>query len=211
MQITKTQWLRLGITGAAVLLVGWGMWRCQGHSIGQLTPVWSTRRYAEMSDYGWPMFHTHEVASWDMPTRYPYTPTNAQHDRTSIFPGIVVDVCVWCLAVLGTACVVWRWTAHARQWSLRTVFGVFCVVAVLLGWWRTEYNIAIKVVPPRYPELYTVYAEAPMLTLLQSPWYVYVPVLFGLGCGIYWVGWIGGAIAAKIIGRIRHVAMSKLR
>ena len=50
-----------------------------------------------------------------------------------------------------------------------------------------------------------------MLTLLHSPWYVYVPVLFGLGCGVYWVGWIGGGIMVKIVRGIHHVAMSKLR
>jgi hypothetical protein len=152
------------------------------------------------------MFHTHQVKSGDT-----FVPASAKYDRTVLFPGILVDATVWCLVLVATGCIVWRWTAHGRQWRLRNLFGVSVVVAILLGWWRWECDAAAKSLPARYVDLYTMYSDAPMLTLLQSPWYVYVPVLFGLGCGIYWIGWIGGRIKAKIIEGIHHVAMSKLR
>ena len=64
----------------------------------------------------------------------------------------------------------------------------FFAVAVLLGWWRWEYDTAARNVPAGYVFVYAMFSDVPMLTLLHSPWHVYVPVLFGLGCGVYWIG-----------------------
>jgi hypothetical protein len=209
MSMSKSKLLRLGLTVAAILLVGWGMWHCQGHS--RLLDIrWVDGRDVATFDRGGPMFHTHEIVSWAF-DRVSFSRRAALDDRTAIFPGALVDVTVWCAVLIATGCVVWQWAAYGRQWSLRTVFGIFFVVAILLSWWRTECNIAAAQVPAKYADVFIVLSEAPMLTLLRSPWYVCVPVLFGLGCGMYWAGWIGGSIAAKIIKGIHHVAMSKLR
>jgi hypothetical protein len=212
MQRSKGQLLRLCMTGAAVLLVGWGMWQCQGHRAVSIALV-RDRHYArddETSENGWPTFHTRQTTSREF-DQTSWAETSVECERTAIFPGALIDVSVWCVVLIATGCVAWLCVAHGRQWSLRTVFGVFFVVAVLLGWWRWEYNIAAAQFPARYAYLYTVYSEAPMLTLLNSPWYIYVPVLFGLSCGIYCTGWIGGSVAAKIIKGVHHVAVSKLR
>ncbi len=206
MQISKNQFLRLGIAGAAVLLVGWGMWQCQSHLCLLDSQMFYPSDYVDTSEYGWPMFHTHEIKSGDT-----FVPASARYERSALFPGMLVNASVWCLVLIGTVCVVWRWTGHGRQWRLRTLFGVVLVVAILLGWWRWERDVAAKVVPLKYIEFCLVYSDSPMLTLLHSAWQVYVPVFFGLGCGIYWVGWIGSSAAVKIVRGTRYVAMSKLR
>ncbi len=207
MHISKSQLLRCGVTLAVVLLVGWGIWQCQSHRSLLDLQMFYPASHVKTSEYGWPMFHTHEIETADDI----FVPASARYERSALFPGVLVNASVWCLVLVATGCVAWRWTAHGRQWRLRTLFGVSIVVAILLGWWRWEYNAAVRFFPPKYAGLYTTLSDAPMLTLLYSPWYVYIPVLFGLGCGIFWIGWIGGIIVSTIGRVIHHVAMSKLR
>ena len=204
MQISKRQLLRIGVTTGAILLVGWGVWQCQGHCRMQYETVFG--RDALTSEYGWPMPHTRLI---DFSVGWAFG--SAQYGRTTLYPGVLVNASASCLVLVATGCVVWRWTTCGRQWSLQTVFGVFFAVAVLLGWWRWEYDTAARNVPAGYVFVYAMFSDVPMLTLLHSPWHVYVPVLFGLGCGVYWIGWLGGIIVAKIIKGTCHTAMSKLR
>ena len=120
----------------------------------------------------------------------------------SFVPGAIIDVAVWCLILIATICVVWRWTANVRQWQLRTLFSVFVVVASLLGWWKYERDLFASRyhVELRGSDLseFTLISELPLLVLLRFPWYVFIPVLFGLACSIYWVIWIGGVIVTRV-------------
>ncbi len=149
MQISKSQVLRLGITAGVVLLVGWGMWQCQdGHRLLDCRTFYPSD-YFHTSEYGWPMFHTYEIVTGDV-----FVPRSARYDRTPLFPGVLVDPAVWCLVLIATGCVAWQWTAHSRQWGLRTLFWVSVVVAVLLGWWRWEHDIATGPLPAGYIKLF---------------------------------------------------------
>jgi hypothetical protein len=204
MQPTKRGILRCGITLTVVLAVAWAIWRCQQFVLGApcLLPA------------GWPMPHTrHPILSNVKAividgTTYPVP---------SLLPGALVDIGVWCLILIGTGCVAWRWTANAHQWSLRTMFGVIAVVAILLGWWKYEHDALATWLSAHGVNFTEVDDEmvtdsgVPLLALLQFSWYVYVPVLFGLACGIYWIGWISGRIIGRIITMVHHVAMPKLR
>ena len=131
----------------------------------------------------------------------------------SLLPGTIVDVAVWCLILIATICVVWRWTANGRQWQLRTLFGVFVVVASLLGWWKYERDLfasrllgdSVELTESDVTEL-TVASELPLLALLRFPSHVFIPVFFGLACGIYWIVWIGGVIVTRVIRMGSHAA-----
>lgn len=80
------------------------------------------------------------------------------------------------------------------------MFGVSAIVAILLGWWKYEYDHGIELPAAADAIGLARYYDAPLVTLLDFDWYVYVPVLFGLGCGIYWIGWMGGKLLAWITG-----------
>ena len=128
----------------------------------------------------------------------------------NLLPGAIIDVAVWCLILTATICVVWRWTANGRQWGLRTLFSVFVVAASLLGWWKYERDLfasrySVELSDSDVSE-FTVADELPLLVLLLFPWYVFIPVLFGLACSIYWVISIGGVIATRVIRMGSHAA-----
>jgi len=218
--MSNRQRLRCGVTAAAVLLVGWAIWQCQRSA--RLVDIdiditrWCSfsedpdaahdaeREESETSDLGWPLPHTHEES-----ISRPSNPTAVRYERTALFPGVLVDAAAWCLMLFGTGCVVWRWAANARQFRLGTLFSLFVVAAILLGWWKHEHDDRAVLV---FGKLVTItFDPPPMLALLLFPWYVYVPVLFGLGCGIYGIGWMGGRILAKMIKGVHHVALPKLR
>ena len=213
MQVSKSQLLRCSVTLAAVLLVGWAIWQSQESAHLYLLdrdfdgPQSSTASIApyETQGYGWPLPHALWKETWQSVglTRVP-------SDRIAfLFPGVLIDVAVWCVILVATGCVVWRWTANSRQFRLGTLFSLSVVAAILLGWWKYEHDDRTILFMGK-PVIVTLDLP-PMLALLQFPWCVYVPVLFGLGCGIYWIGWIGGILVGKIVGVIHHVAMPKLR
>jgi hypothetical protein len=220
MQVSKSHMLRCGVAVAVVLWVGWAIWQCQcSASLIALDldiTKWCSfsanedeqqadREEGDTMEVGWPLLHTHEKKTWRSSD-----PTAVRCDRTILWPGMIFDVGVWCLVLVGTACVVWRWVGHVRQWRLRTLFGIIVVVAILLGWRKYEYDHGIEL--PGVADVIGLarYYDAPLVTLLLDfDWYVYVPVLFGFGCGIYWIGWMGGKLLAWITVN-RHVAMPKL-
>jgi hypothetical protein len=145
------------------------------------------------------MLHTHEAETWK-------TLTPLSYDRSALFAGMLVDICVWCVMLVATYCIVWRWAANWRQFRLRTLLAIFAVVAVLLGWWKYEHD------DPGVRFLGAIALDVcyvPMLVLLQFPCYVYIPVLFSLGCSVYWIGWIGGRMATKLVQMVCRRAMPK--
>lgn len=207
MRVSKSKLFRCGATIAAVLTVGWGIWRCQDYRrfapIPHVQPLNDVFRIWALGpvDLGWPMPHTREPQ-----TLKASSPSSAQVQQTFLTPGLFIDVAVWGVMLAGTTWIVWRWSANPRQFRLRTMFALSAVAAVLLSWWKCEHRSPAT----SLGELDTFIENLPMLALLQFPWYVYVPVLFGLACGICLVGWASGRIMLGLVQVVRHVGMPKL-
>jgi hypothetical protein len=203
------------VTAVAVLWVGWAIWQSQEAeyyrtegdikqlqlSISSFDPSFDT------SAFGWPLPHSLRKVPWDSGN---LTTPPVPLDRIAfLFPGVLIDVAAWCVILVATGCVVRRWAANAWQFRLRTLFSLAVVAAILLGWWKYEHDDRTVFLFGQ-PVIVTLDLP-PLLALLQFPWYVYVPVLFGLGCSIYCTGWIAGILVGKIVTVIHHVAMPKLR
>lgn len=206
MRITRNQWLRCGITAAIVLTVGWGIWRCQTDRRFADVGVPSRRTLAleiatgELSftswPNGWPMHHS--CVATVLNSR---TAAVVRHERTVFWYGMITDVGTWCVMLIGAGWIAWQWSGSPRQFRLRTMFALCAVVAFLLGWWKYENDSR--------PGVGIVLGNRPMLELLFSPWYVYVPVLFGLGCGIYWTGWVASGSLRRIARAVHFAAPPK--
>jgi hypothetical protein len=227
MRVSKRRALRCVITAAVVLWVARALWQSQESARLCLVSDFDLPQSVicsfdsfERLAFGWPLPHTLKKETLEsrtaglqwvgLPSVGCPSVTSDQCERIGLlFPGMLIDVAAWCVIVAAASCVVWRWTANARQFRLGTLFSLTFVVAVLLGWWKYEHD-ARTILFMGQPVIVTLDLP-PMLALLQFPWYVSIPVLFGLGCTIYSAIWVGGRIIGGAIRRVRHVAVPKLQ
>jgi hypothetical protein len=189
-----TMLLRVGnlMSLSAAALVAWALWQAQRPGmIVETGPLYYPAGYDITTKHGWPAFFVLQKETGDR-----FTP-NSQEFRHTIAPcGLAVDIAAWCAIVMATFCLSWRAFRQRFQCGLGFLFSTTTTVAVLLAWWRVEYQACWD---PKYTALLILIAETPMLRLLHFSPLIYIPILLGTSClilgMILMLGWLVRRVA----------------
>lgn len=147
-------------------------------------------QFSHTVKFGWPAFwlSRHEYGN-------SFVPRSKQIDYSLLSYGnLAVNLAAWLAMVAASAYVVWRMFSHRWQFSMRVLLVSTAAVALLLGWWRLEYQACWMPTRPRLTGLLVELAETPMLRLLRFRPDIYLPVLFAEACAIVCVPFAGQAI-----------------
>ena len=174
-------WLRIFpkwlVSLCATLLVGSALWlaQCRGRHVGTNAVVYA--RHTSVTDntvHGWPESWVLRHENWDTSL-----PSSRKSDYSLVLWNLAVDLAAWIAVVIATARESWRMHSCRGQFTLRFLFSITSVVAILLAWWRIEYvGCFVDGVPVLWDP------QTPMLRILQFPPLVCIPVLLGVGCAI---------------------------
>jgi hypothetical protein len=159
---------------AAVLYVGWGLYTVQFRGFyGVDGDVWfdSTTSFTD-SKYGWPVLFVTRTETYEMvASRF------IQHISDEVgYCALAADAALWLAMIAATVYIARRALWSGWRFRLSSLFAVTTAAAVMLAWWRVE-RARWVVIPLLQAEV-----GAPLLRLLDYSPFVYVPVLFGVGC-----------------------------
>ena len=193
MTVVLNHTVRLCICIGSALLVAWGLWRCQVPGEPLDLPL-TYGGHADSTKEGWPAFHSirHEWVDWD-----PSVPP--KRVREILWAGLFVDLAVWSVILAGTVVVAWRLMASRGQMRLATVLFAVAVVAILLSWWRCEYECCRLPEKPERSECLRSVAQTPMLRLTRQPLYVSGVVGIGLACAIQSFGHLTISLICRVL------------
>jgi hypothetical protein len=170
-------------TAIVVLAVGAAVLSLQVRGRGGL-PVGGAEWFAAPFSHGWPTTAMSRIESLNLTTRT----TNAYTDFDWSPVGTVVNVMVLVILLAGTAvaCELWRRrTIRAWQFNLRNLLAFLTIAAILLALWQNDVWLSQQLAA-------RIGTSDPYLNdgIRNEPWYVQVPIFFGLGCVIYSAGWM---------------------
>jgi hypothetical protein len=102
--------------------------------------------------------------------------------------GVFVNVASTLILLVGTTIACQLWCRRAADWwqfSLRDLLAFLSIAAILLALWQNDVWLSQQLAA-------RIGTSAPYLNggIRYEPWYVQVPILFGLGCVIYSAGWM---------------------
>ena len=160
------------------VLVGWALWRAQNPGVlVEAGPLTYPPTFDDTTKHGWPIF-------WVLRNRYgeTFVPGSTKVDYSVLPFNLAFDIAAWFAVVIATAYISWRITFCRGQFTLRFLFSVTTVVAILLAWWKIEYAWCSLGDDSKFTALFVREAETPMLRLLRFPPSIYIPLLLGIGC-----------------------------
>ncbi len=173
--------LRYAIMLPMTAVVAWGLWQCQspGQPVLEDLPFFypPSYTYTDVTKHGWPVTWLVRHETGDLFGRT--TPNIAY---TTLFRELVGDLVAWASILACTAHTIWCATGRRAQLSLWTLFSAHVAVAVLLCWWRVEYEETCIVYDAGLTELLRSAPTTPLLRLLKCPTSISMPVLFGVFC-----------------------------
>ncbi len=167
--------LKCLVSSCATVLVGVALWRAQYSDTLVDAGLLMYPHFSNVTTkHGWPVFWVLRNEVLDV-----FVPSSRQIDDSVLPWNLAVDLVAWIVVIIATARVSWRMCSCRGQFSLRFLFSITTVVAILLAWWRFEracclvtHGVAHWLVDP----------AVPLLRLLELPPGVYIPVLLGIGC-----------------------------
>jgi hypothetical protein len=112
--------------------------------------------------------------------------STSTHHSTWYLPGLLLNGSLFLTIIASTAFACARWRRRAlRWWQFRVldIFALIGIVGVLAGLYRVERDFR------QWWERIVEYAQF-AYRIQELPWYVAGPLLFGIGCLIYAVGWL---------------------
>jgi hypothetical protein len=135
--------------------------------------------FNDTTKHGWP-------ACWLLRNKHgeTFVPGSTRIDYSVLPWNLAVDLAAWFAVVMATAHLSWRMSSSRGRFSLRFLFSVTTAVAILLAWWRLEYDCCIIKGNPELSALLRMDPETPMLRMLQFPPGVCIPLLLSTGCVI---------------------------
>jgi hypothetical protein len=176
---------------ATVLFVAWGLYAAQLASVrasGPMLVLTYPATIVRSDTYGWPVFFVtrHENVFRARIPVYHYE---------FAYRALAVDAGT-CLAIMAATIYI----ARRALWSgwrfrLSSLFAVTTAVAVMLAWWRIEGTEWYMHNEPDLTRLLQSEVGTPLLRLLEFSPFIYVPVLFGIGCLVICAMLILGAAA----------------
>lgn len=172
--------LRCAITLAAMAVVAGSLWQSQGpgQSMDEDAPLVypPSLTYDRQTQYGWPGFWLVRRVTGELFSRA--TPA---HEYSTIPAVLATNVVVWILILAGTASVAWRVTGGRAQFRLGTILVAQVAIAILLCWWKIEYD-ETSTSHAVLTRLLRADPTTPLLRLLQCPTMVFLPILLGMFC-----------------------------
>jgi hypothetical protein len=133
--------------------------------------------FSHTTKHGWPAFWMLRIEYGDV-----FVPSSTKIDYWVLSWNLAaVDLVAWIAVFMATAHVSWRMCSSRGQFSLRFLFSITTVAAILLAWWRLEFVCCFHP-NPTDADIARLFAETPMLRMLRFPPDVYVPLLLGIGC-----------------------------
>jgi hypothetical protein len=160
------------------MLVVWSLYLAQRQgNLVEEGPFTYPPTYSVTTEHGWPVICICRSEAGER-----FLP-NSKDVRYSVRAnGLFVDIAAWCAIVSATAYVSWRVSSCNRQFTLGVLFSLMATTAIVLGWWRWEYESCRVQDRPDITALFVMMSDSPMLRLLRFSPTVFVPVLFGTAC-----------------------------
>jgi hypothetical protein len=180
--------LRYAITPVVTVAVAWGLWQCQGpgqavygdgpvEEDGPVSTYPPSFTSVDVTNHGWPAIWLVRRATGDSLGR-----TTPDIAYTTLSRELVCNLVAWASILTCTAYTMWRATGRPAQLGLWTLFWAHIAVAILLCWWRVEYDHMYVVNHSGLTEILRDAPTTPLLRLLKCPASVSMLVLFGVFC-----------------------------
>jgi hypothetical protein len=167
---------------ATGLFVAWGLYAAQLRGYHGIGGFYWFEAHTTFTDarHGWPVFFLTQSETFSIDDSI--SPFTRQISCVIAYRVLAADVALWLAMVVAAVYIARKMLWSGWRFNLSSLFATTTVMAVMLAWWRVERADWQSGGSPELTALWNASAGTPLLRLLDFPPYVYVPVLFGMGC-----------------------------